>query len=481
MNAVVLAVALPLLGAFLTPSLARLSLPLGRLFGPGLLAFCLWLLWGIARALGDATAGVALGGFAPPLGIAFHLDRLALLFALAVPAMVLALWPWGGRPREWSLTLVLAAAATGLALSGDLFNLYVFYELLAVASYGLIAANQRPAAQAAALRYLLLSAAGSALALLGIALVYTQTGTLNLAQLALLAPVSLDGPLGLAAFALLLLGIGVKAEAFPVNTWVPEVYATAPSRLAGLLAGLVSKLAVLVIVRLLLVVFQRPEATQLMLVLGVLGIAWGELAAWRARDLSRQLAWSSVGQLGIVFVAFSLPGETGVLAGLAVALHHLLVKPALFLLARRWNGALEGLRGAARRAPLAGALFALFALSLVGVPPLPGFWAKFVTLSGLFAQPGPLCSLAAVVILTATLVEAAYLFRTLTLLFGPGGEEPRMAPHGALDLGTATAFAGLLLAGVIWLQPLTGDLHGIARQAVDMDTYVDTDLPTPRP
>ena len=228
----------------------------------------------------------------------------------------------------------------------------------------------------------MISALGSVIALLGIGLIYFTTGTLNLAHLATLSD-QLATPQGLAAFAMLLIGFGVKAELFPVNGWVPEVYAATGKRVAALLAGLASKLAVLVIVRLLMLVFPHEEARQLMLLLGILGVLFGELAAWQARDVTRMLAWSSIGQLGVVFIAFSLPGNAGLIAGVAVAMHHLVVKSAMFLLAERWGGAIERLQGRAADSRLGAALFVLFALSLLGLPPLPGFWSKFLVLGGL--------------------------------------------------------------------------------------------------
>ncbi|HHB12200.1 MAG TPA: NADH-quinone oxidoreductase subunit J [Chromatiales bacterium] len=476
MNFVVLAVALPLLAGFLTPALGRSSRALAQWLGWGTLAVCIGVLWVAWARLDGGTVAIAIGGFRPPLGIVFYLDAVALLFGLAVPLMALLLWPREGTPQQFALTLVLTASATGLALSGDIFNLYVFYELTAAASFGLIAGRGTGAAQGAALRYLLLSAAGSVLLLAGITIVYLRTGTLNLAHLATLAPERLQDPVGLAAFALMLIGLGVKGELFPVNGWVPEVYGSVSGRLAGLLAGLVSKLAVLVVVRILVLIFPQPEAAQLMLVLGMLGIVAGELAAWRARDLRRQFAFSSIGQLGIVFVAFSVPGEAGIVAGLAVALHHLLVKPALFLLAERWGGSIEGLRGAGRGHWLASGLFILFALSLVGLPPLPGFWAKLLTVMGLMGLGTGLAWLGALTVMAATVVEAAYLFRTLSVLLAREAGYTSPGPHRGLDLVTAS-LAGLVLVGSVFaLHPLGDGLKAMAAQAADVQGYIRTVL-----
>jgi formate hydrogenlyase subunit 3/multisubunit Na+/H+ antiporter MnhD subunit len=480
MTDITLTVVLPLLGAFLLPLTRDNALAwLGRLFGPLLLAVSAWILF-MHWSTFSAPQVVILGGFAPPLGIVFYIDRLALLFALAVPLMTLLLWPGDAEKdalRRQSLTLLLAASLTGLALSGDLFNIYVFYELAAVASYGLVAGSGSAAGYLAAFRYLLVSALGSVIGLLGIGLIYFETGTLNLAHLATLSD-ELASPQGLAAFAMLVIGFGVKAELFPVNGWVPEVYAAANRRVAALLAGLASKLAVLVIVRVLLLVFPGEEARQLLLMLGILGVITGELAAWQARDLSRMLAWSSIGQLGIVFIAFSLPGEAGLIAGVAVAMHHLVVKTALFLLAERWGGSIDKLRGAAGVSALGAGLFVLFALSLLGLPPLPGFWSKFLVLGGLAEAATAMHYLAMTVVLTGTVLEGAYLLRVITTLYAsPDDTSAPQSQKGSSLLASALLGVALIAAAVL-IEPLWQTLGDIAAQGVDTAGYTQAVLGT---
>lgn len=485
MNAIVLAVVLPLLAAFLMQPLGRLSGLVARALGPVTLAGSAWVLVECWLRFGDAPFYVAIGGYAPPLGVVFYVDRLALLFATAVPLLTLLFWTRGedhpDPDRRDAVMLLMAAAATGLALSGDLFNIYVFYELTAVASFGLMTLNGTGRAYIAAVRYLLISAMGSVLALVGIALVYQQTGTLNLAQIAELAPQTLQGPTGLAAFALLLIGFGVKGELFPVNTWVPEVYATAPARVSALLAGLISKLAVLVLVRLLVLAYQGTAAAELMLVLGLIGVVTAELAAWRARDFPRMLAYSSIGQLGMVFIAFSLPGDLGVFAGLAVALHHLIIKSALFGLATRWNGALDALTGVARSAPIATGLFVLLALSLIGVPPLPGFWAKLLLVIGLADGGSALQMTALAAILIGAAVEASYLFRLVVRMVQDpeGGPEPAPQPTRPMgvDVAVAASAGVALLAITLAIDPVAETLRDIARQAADVPGYIKTVFP----
>jgi formate hydrogenlyase subunit 3/multisubunit Na+/H+ antiporter MnhD subunit len=392
--------------------------------------------------------------------------------------VTLLLWPGGSDEasvRRQSLTLLLAASLTGLAMSGDLFNLYVFYELAAVASYGLAAGSGSGAAFVAAFRYLLLSALGSVIALFGIALIYFKTGTLNLAQLATLSE-QLANPQGLAAFAMLVIGFGVKAELFPVNGWVPEVYGAASRRVAALLAGLASKLVVLAIVRILLLVFPGEEARQLLLVLGILGVVSGELAAWQARDIARMLAWSSIGQLGVVFIAFSLPGTIGLVAGVTVALHHLVVKSALFLIAERWGGAIDGLRGAAASSWLGAALFVLFALSLLGLPPLPGFWSKFLVLGGLAEGGTTLQLLALAAILIGTVIEGAYLMRVLTRLYAAPDSQSPPPPQRRSSLLASGLLASVLIGAALLINPLWQGLNELAVAGVDTAGYVQTVL-----
>ncbi|MEW8137959.1 MAG: proton-conducting transporter membrane subunit [Candidatus Thiodiazotropha endolucinida] len=481
MNAyLVLTIALPLLSAFLLPILMRSSIAIALWSGPAILIYGCWTIADIWLQGSTQPVSIAIGGFAPPLGINLYIDSLALLFAFAVQLLGLIFWPFTldqDSARRQALMLLLVAASTGLALSGDLFNLYVFYELAAVATFGLASASGSSAAYVATLRYLILSGIGSVLTLFGIALIYSKTGTLNLAHLAQLAPAQLNDELGLTAFLSILIGIGVKAELFPVNTWVPEIYATASTRLSAFLAGLLSKLALLIILRLLLLIFHQPEATQVLLILGILGVVSGELAAWRAKELRRMLAFSSIGQLGVMFIAMALPDGAGVLAVLALAFHHLIIKSGLFMLAEDWGGAIQRLRGSAKMAPLGAALFVLFSLSLVGMPPLPGFWAKFTLITELAGQSEPLYLIGLAVFLLATVIEASYLFRVAAILYQDAPRETldhEIPKNEGLSLVTATLFGAGLIAAAVMIAPVGDSLNTIAVQVQDIDLYIST-------
>jgi len=486
MNALILVVALPLLTAFLLPIIYRhyyFELQ-GRMVTSVVpvivmvicLAFSLALWHGI-QVVGPQA--LAFGGFPAPIGIVFYADQLAVIFLLALAFTMLTLWMGKEQheTRQETLWLLILAGGGGMMLAGDLFNLYVFFEIVAVSSYGLAARERTPQAFAASLRFLLLGAVGSTLMLLGIAIIYGLTGTLNLSHLTILAPKLLHNPTGISAFMLILIGLGVKAELFPFNTWVPEVYAHTSPRISALLAGVVSKLAMLVALRLLILLYSDTPAQFFLLILGILSVLTGEAAAFRATTLRQMLAFSSIGQLGLVAIAFSIPGKAGILAGTALALHHLLVKSALFMLTGPWGGALTRLRGMVYVAPGSVFLFALLGLSLIGIPPLPGFWAKFLLVKGAFATHDPWLFVAMFIVLTTTVVETAYFVRVLRLMMSGERAQNTCFVPTTNDLKPVVIFTAVLLMSIFFIEPVLDALTQAAQMAADSKAYVHQTLP----
>ena len=480
MNAIWL-IALPLIAAFLLPIVYQQSQQVGRALLPTVLLINLLIAALLWRYIGHAgTQYIAMGGFPVPIGIVFYVDSFALLFVMMLNLGTALLWL--GKPliniREEVIILVVVAAGCGLVLSGDLFNVYVFYEILAVASYGLAASGNTSAGYAASIRYLILGSLGSSLMLLGIAILYALTGTLNLAHFASMSA-QLNSPVGLVAFVLILIGLGVKAELFPVNTWVPEVYSTAPVRIAALLGGIVSKLAFVVILRLLVLIYTDSHAHLLLLALGTLGVLTGELAALRSSHLRQVFAYSSIGQLGLIAIAFSIPNEWGVLAGIAIALHHTLAKSALFMLADKWGGYINHLAGAYYTGKVSTILFLLLALSLIGIPPLPGFWAKLLLLQAGLSVENSWYHVAIAVVLLATVIETAYFVKILRVLF-QSPIQPVAAPRWT-ELLPALSFALLLLIATVNLSSVSEQLKQIATQAADAQAYISHTQPAWHP
>ncbi len=475
----ILLIVLPFLGAFLLPIVYQRYNQVSYWAAPIILIIsmiiCIGLWYGVNNI---GPQSLVLGGFSAPLGIVLYIDSISILFILMLLVGSLVLWlgTWHRRIKEEMLLLLMVGGGSGLVLSGDLFNIYVFFEIIAVASYGLSASRRsEPCGYAASLRFLLLGALGSAFILLGIAIIYALTGTLNLSHLTLLAPELLHGTAGLTAFALMLIGFAVKAELFPVNTWVSEVYAHAPVRVSALLAGIISKLALLVVLRLLLLLYAHEHAYMLLLSIGVAGLISGELAAYHAKDLRRMLAYSSIGQLSVIAIAFSIPGPLGIMSGIALAIHHALVKSGLFMLSEQWKGSFISLQGAATSSWLAALLLIIFVLSLIGIPPLPGFWAKFLLFKAGFTAGG-WYAYAMILVLLGVVVETAYFFRVIRIIYqAPHGKAP--TPPDQRELHPALVIMLFLLLVMLMIDPVSHSLETIAMQAADIKTYVDSTLP----
>jgi len=475
----ILLVILPFLGAFLLPIIYRHYNQAGYWVAPIVLMISVVICIGLWHGINTIGAqSLVMGGFSVPIGIVLYVDGLSILFVLMLLIGSLVLWigAWHRRIKEEMLLLLMVGGGSGLVLSGDLFNIYVFFEIVAVASYGLSASRRSdPCGYIASLRFLLLGALGSGFILLGIAIIYALTGTLNLSHLTLLAPEFLHGTAGLSAFALMLIGFAVKAELFPVNTWVSEVYAHAPVRVSALLAGIISKLALVVVLRLLLLLYAHEHAYLLLLAIGAAGLITGELAAFHAKDFRRTLAYSSIGQLSAIAIAFSIPGPLGILSGIALAFHHALVKAGLFMLAENWKGSLESLRGIAQKSWLSSVLLIIFVLSLIGIPPLPGFWAKFLLFKAGFSAGG-WYAYAMILVLLSVVIEAAYFFRIVRFMYQPNIEQTLPTTHWH-ELKPTLIVMALLLLVMFMIDPIYHNLNDIAIQATDVKSYVDNTLP----
>jgi formate hydrogenlyase subunit 3/multisubunit Na+/H+ antiporter MnhD subunit len=341
-----------------------------------------------------------------------------------------------------------------VALSGDVFNLYIAFEVVTLAAVALVALGPEAVARVAAQRYLLAALMGSLLYLLAVALLYAEYGVLDMARLAAMVRPS---PATLLALALALAGLAMKAALVPLHGWLPPAHASAPAPASALLSALVVKASLYAQLRLGLTVFPAVRTPALDEVLGVLGAAailWGSLQALRQQRLKLVVAYSTVAQLGYPFLAFPLAASAGADAALSGAVYfmlaHACAKAALFLVAGNVMHALghdrlEGLRGAAAALPMTFLTFSLASLSLMGLPPSGGFLAKWLLLRGaLQASAWPL----AVLLVGGGLLTASYLLRVLALaLAEPGAARLEVRPVPlALELpALALALAAVAL------------------------------------
>lgn len=396
------------------------------------------------------TLGVqrhAVGGWDAPLGIELHADglsavMLALTAAVGLAVSVYASVYFGrGEPQRayfWPLWLFLWAALNALFLSGDAFNLYVALELLGLSAVALAALTGSAAALRAALRYLLVGLLGSLAYLLGVTLLYAGYGTLDLAELSGLVR---REPATWAALSLMSAGLALKAALFPLHFWLPPAHANAPAPVSALLSALVVKASLYVLLRLWFETFAAaisPAAAQALGILGAAAVVGGSLVAWNQRRLKLLVAYSTVAQLGYLFLAFPLIAAVGRSAWsgtVYLALSHGVAKAAMFLSAGTimqvyGHDRIVELRGLATRLPLSMLAFALAGVSLIGLPPSGGFLAKWMLLQSALA--GGQWWWAAVVLLGG-LLAAAYVFRVVAHAFAAAADAAVIGAARALE------------------------------------------------
>ncbi len=366
-----------------------------------------------------------------------------------------------GAPRRvapgghfWPLAGFLIAALNALYLSADLFNLYVTLELMGLAAVGLVALGGGAAQLAAAMRYLLVSLTASGAYLLGVALIYGTYGTVSIATLAPLVGREVPLATGLAA-GLMLVGLMAKTALFPFHAWLPPAHGGAPAPVSALLSALVVKASFYLILRLWLTPFAplAETAEWLMGGLGTAAILWGSWQALRTRHIKRLVAWSTVAQLGYLFLVFPLLAADGLAlqAGVMQAVAHGLAKAAMFaavgvLMLATGRDTLDGLAGVAGRVPVTLFAFGLAGVTLMGLPPSAGFLAKWLLIDAALVsgQWGWV-----VVIIAGGLLAAGYVFRVLRVAFlavpadAPFHPVPRRLEWVAFALATASVALGL--------------------------------------
>ena len=359
----------------------------------------------LARVGGGETLVMRFGGWARPFAVTFVADVLSatLCVAAGVVALAAAIYARAdvrARRRRAGfdpLFLGMLAAVNGAFLTGDLFNLYVWFELMLVTALGLMTLDRRRAQIDGALRYAAMSMMGATFMLVGIGLLYGEAGTLDMTHLsATLAGHPPSVTLSVAAY-LLLTGLVLKAGLFPLFFWLPASYHTAPIGVAAALAGLLTKVAFYACLRVFVLVFGVgtgaaavvPGIPPLFALLAVATMLVSVLAAIAQVDARRLLAFHVVGQVAYLVMGLSLASRLGVAASIFYTVHTMLVQTGLFLgagaMARAGGGYdLRRVGGLIRDHPRFSALFAVLALSISGVPPLSGFWAKALVIDAAF-------------------------------------------------------------------------------------------------
>lgn len=420
-----------------------------------------------ASVFRDGARTYRMGGWAAPVGIELRADPLAAVMLLLIGGLSLLVMIYASRDAAdetapgverwyWSLLLVLLGAMSGMVLTKDLFNLFVMTEASSIAACGIVAVSRRPAALEASFKYLILSVVGSGAILLATGLLYAVTGYLDIDLVGgvLHGSGAGFGRVTTAALALYLVGYSLKAALFPLHVWLPDAHSTAPSPSSALLSGLVVKVYVIALIRLVFQVwgadlFGATAGPTVLLFLSWTAMVLGSVFAIAQRDLKRMLAYSTVSQMGYIFLGLALANPNALAGGMLHVFNHALMKSCLFLaagilIARTGTRDLAAFSGIGRAMPLTTAAFTVGALAMIGVPGTNGFVSKWYLSLGALDVDRPVH--VAVVIFSSLLNGAYYLPLVISAFFGKRRHERRRAEAPWTLLGPVLVLA----AACVW-------------------------------
>ena len=435
-------------------------------------AMAAWLLVAVERS---GTVVVRVGGWDPELGIVLVADLFAALVLVVALATILVVevfalgqrgTVWGAGPRVAGPTLLVLTAGVAMAvLTGDLFTLFVAFELILVSSYVLLTEQGRRAQIRSGMTYVALNLFASTLFLFGLAFVYTATGTVNLALLAERIPELGDGVrYGIGLWFLVV--FGTKAAVFPLFSWLPDSYPTAPTTITAVFAGLLTKIGVYSLIR-FNTLTGMEDLGPIMLVLAGATMLVGVAGALAQDDVKRILSFHVVSQIGYMLMGLGLFTVAGVAGAILFLVHQIPVKTVLFLVGGlieedQGTSKLDRVGGLAARRPLMAVFFAVPALSLAGIPPFSGFVAKLALVdAGVAAVAVPIV----VVSLVASLLTLASMAKIwLGVFWGPTTEPgPEMTP--ARSERTMMSATGTAVLATLAIAVFAGPLWTMSQQA----------------
>ncbi|ASN38487.1 MULTISPECIES: Na+/H+ antiporter subunit D [Paeniglutamicibacter] len=415
-----LAVALPIFGAALAFIMRRkrrtqITVTISVL----VITLCLEI-WMLATVWGGGTYAVTLGGWAPPFGISMVVDGFSAFMLVVSSVVCLAVLLYatsqgmadGDEDGPVSIFhpayLILVAGVSNAFLAGDLFNLYVGFEILLTASYVLLTLGGTVARIRAGTTYVVVSVLSSMLFLISIGMIYAATGTVNMADLSLkLAEIAPGTQTVL--HVMLLVAFGIKAAVFPLSFWLPDSYPTAPAPVTAVFAGLLTKVGVYAIIRTETLLFPGNKFSTALLVVAGLTMLVGILGAVAQTDIKRMLSFTLTSHIGFLIFGVAVGNQLAMGATVYYVAHHIVVQTSLFLVAglierRAGTSNIDRLGSLAKLSPLLGMLFFIPAINLGGIPPFSGFLGKLGLVQGGAEMGTPLAwVLIAVSLLTSLL------------------------------------------------------------------------------
>ncbi len=443
----------------------------------------------VSQVESDGIQVLAFGGWAAPFGIAFTVDMLGALMVLVTMVVSTACLVFAAftldEPRErmffYPLFQFLLMGVNGSFLTGDLFNLFVWFEVLLISSYGLMALGSEGYQLQETFKYLVLNALSSAMFLLGVAMVYSLTGTLNMADIAAKLPQVDDTALTGATAVIFMVVFGVKGALFPVYMWLPRAYFAPPTVISGFFGGLLTKVGVYALFRVVSLFFADtvPFVLPVLAFTACTTMFFGVIGALSQWHMKRVLSYHIISQIGYMIMGLAIFTPLALTGGIFYIVHHILVKTSLFLIA----GAVEASRGTAHLkrlggvidgSPLLGAMFLTAGLGLAGVPPLSGFVAKFMLIQAGLEDDFYKTVFISVLVGFLTLFSMMKIFRYVFWspeTTGPVYQEGQAARN--ISIGVLVALGIILGLGASYALPYAALA---AEQLLDPQAYIDAVL-----
>ncbi len=474
--------ALPLVSAFLIPILAKIYKPLVW-FVCTTVSFILFIiaLYGVAVTQEFPMIVYKMGNWPPPLGIIMAFDSFSGFMVLVISIIVFTcslfslrfLSNFSGQWKFYTLFMLMTAGMMGIVITGDLFNMFVFLEIAALSSYALVAFGVEGEQLEASFKYMVMGEIGGLTFLLAIALIYAKASTLNLADVSNALQSIRYTTFFWMSLGMILFAFSIKAALVPFHSWLPDAYPAAPAPISSLLAGVCTKVfGIYTMARIVFNVFgltreSDPMFFNLLIGLGLLSIIFAGLTALHQRDYKRLLAYSSISQVGFIMLGFGIGNYYGVAGAIFYILAHGLAKGLLFLT----SGSVVHVTGERNLQKLAGLgehmsttawSFRVGALSVIGLPPLVGFFAKLFIIIGA-VKAGFLWI--AVTAIALSILSLAYLLKIENNVFMRKGKvDAKTAPF---TMRIAMVFLVVLIVLVgIGFQPIEDFIVGPAAQAL---------------
>ncbi|SFZ85905.1 multicomponent Na+:H+ antiporter subunit D [Devosia enhydra] len=502
---VILPVVLPLLAAAVLLALRGMRALQAPVAGLVTFAVLLCGLELLTRTSDTGPVSMTMGKWLPPFGISFTADVMSAIFVLVSALVTLVVIAYlqmersesDGRSGLYPLVLLLLAGVCGSFLTGDLFNLYVWFEVMLIASFGLFVLGGRNIQLDATLKYGFLNFLATTIFLASLGVIYGTLGTLNMADITLVAP-DADPAVMTTIAALLLLAFGMKAAAFPLNQWLPASYHAPSAALSALMAGLLTKVGVYALLRSLVVLMPagRDLLEPVIATVAILTLVVAPLGAIAETNLRRAIGFLVIGGIGSVMVGLALPDMHGLAGSTLYIVHSMLTMTALYCVA----GLVEKLTGRTDTREMGGLyaasspvsiLFILLVFSAAGLPPFLGFWPKLLLLEAgisgaeianwqidwlAMAMIGALLVNAWLTLIAGTRLWAHVFWRN-----GPAGApdgaagpvaHPLTAAQQRFGTGASIVLVGLILAAGLWPNLLIETARLAAVEMIDPQRYI---------